>query len=204
MSVWVGISPARWSSNRVGTPEARLEHCLALAERGLACDPPPQPSLRSPVTHARVIGRASGACRRQCNPGSEGKTRSIPHGRHVVWQREAEVVTHQLKILQIRPLGPWLASALASLLVASPEWPTDRLPMSHPSAMLAPPRMKKVARVFASFEESDEADARFYASLRPEQRVEILLDLVARYRESLSEAATRFERVCRVVELHRS
>jgi hypothetical protein len=37
--------------------------------------------------------------------------------------------------------------------------------------------MEKVVRVFSSFEEADEADARYYASLTPEERLRILIDL---------------------------
>ena len=65
------------------------------------------------------------------------------------------------------------------------------------------PSMDKVLQVFQSFEEADEADASYYAELTPQECVDILLDLVKSYRESLGEAAAGFERVCRVDELHR-
>ncbi len=61
--------------------------------------------------------------------------------------------------------------------------------------------MERVIRVFDDFAAADEADRWEYASLTPEQRLEILLDLVARYRESFGEAGEGFERVFRVVEL---
>ncbi|MFO0760569.1 MAG: hypothetical protein U0359_29075 [Byssovorax sp.] len=64
--------------------------------------------------------------------------------------------------------------------------------------------MDKVIQVFQSFEEADEADLAYYAGLTPRERVDILLDLISAYRESLGEAAARLERVCRVVELERS
>jgi len=64
--------------------------------------------------------------------------------------------------------------------------------------------MEPLLAVFDSFAEADRADVEYYAALRPEERLEILLDLIARYRESLGEAAQGFERVHRVTELARS
>jgi hypothetical protein len=64
--------------------------------------------------------------------------------------------------------------------------------------------MDKVLRAFRSFDEADRADEQYYAALTPQERVEILLDLIAKHRESLGEAAERFERVYRVVELSQS
>ncbi|HVJ91424.1 MAG TPA: hypothetical protein VM580_16590 [Labilithrix sp.] len=63
--------------------------------------------------------------------------------------------------------------------------------------------MDKSVQVFHSFEEAERADEAYYASLTPQERVDLLLDLVASYRESMGEAAARFERVCRVIELER-
>jgi hypothetical protein len=63
--------------------------------------------------------------------------------------------------------------------------------------------MQRIVRVFQSFEEAEKADEQYYASLTPNERLEILLELVRRQRESLGEAAARFERVYRVVELSR-
>ena len=63
--------------------------------------------------------------------------------------------------------------------------------------------MERVAQVFRSFEEADEADHRFYASLTPEKRLDLLLELVERYRGDLGEAAERLERVHRITELTR-
>ena len=64
--------------------------------------------------------------------------------------------------------------------------------------------MQGELRVFSSFREAEKADSSFYASLSPQERLEILLDLVARHRESQGEAAERFERVYRIVELSQS
>ena len=63
--------------------------------------------------------------------------------------------------------------------------------------------MERVGQVFRSFEEADRADDAYYASLTPEERLDILLDIIERYRSSLGEAAERFERVHRVIELSR-
>jgi hypothetical protein len=64
--------------------------------------------------------------------------------------------------------------------------------------------MEKVLKVFNSFEEADRADDEYYASLTPQQRVDILLEMIAAYRESLGETGQRLERVYRVVELSKS
>jgi hypothetical protein len=61
--------------------------------------------------------------------------------------------------------------------------------------------MEKELRRFNSFAESDEADRRYYRSLTPEARVEILLEIIARHQESQGEAAEGLARVHRVVEL---
>ena len=59
-------------------------------------------------------------------------------------------------------------------------------------------------QVFHSHAEAEAADRAYYASLRPEERLNLLLEIIAQYRESLGEAAERFERVHRVVELSQS
>lgn len=64
--------------------------------------------------------------------------------------------------------------------------------------------MEKVVKVFSSFEEADRADDEYYASLTPQERVDILLDMIAAYRESLGETGQRLERIYRVVELSES
>jgi hypothetical protein len=58
-------------------------------------------------------------------------------------------------------------------------------------------------QLFHGFEAADRADDEYYAALAPQERLEILLDLVAAYRESTGETSTRFERVCCVTELSR-
>lgn len=62
---------------------------------------------------------------------------------------------------------------------------------------------KHVAK-FSSFEESDRADRQYYESLSPQERLDLLLELVARHVESLGEAGKGFARVHRVIELPRS
>ena len=63
--------------------------------------------------------------------------------------------------------------------------------------------MERVAQVFTSFADADNADEEYYASLPGSERVNVLLDLIEHYRESLGPAADRFERVCQVTELSR-
>ena len=60
---------------------------------------------------------------------------------------------------------------------------------------------KRELRVFSSFQEAEEADTAFYASLSPQECLDLVLDIVARHRESMGEAGKRFERVYRVVNL---
>lgn len=57
-------------------------------------------------------------------------------------------------------------------------------------------------RKFRSLAESDDAEQEYYLTLTPEQRLDILLELVARYRDGLDEAAKGFKRVSRVTQLH--
>jgi len=64
--------------------------------------------------------------------------------------------------------------------------------------------MKRFIGVFNSHEEADRAERAYYASLTPQERLEILLELIAAHRESLGEAAQGFERVHRVIELSQS
>ena len=63
--------------------------------------------------------------------------------------------------------------------------------------------MEGEVRIFSSFREAEEADTAFYASLSPQERLDLLLDLIARHRESIGETTERFERVYRVTELSR-
>ena len=63
--------------------------------------------------------------------------------------------------------------------------------------------MEPVIRKFDSHAQAEAADRDFYRSLTPEQRLEILFELVARYREEHG-CSERLERVYRIVELSRS
>jgi hypothetical protein len=59
--------------------------------------------------------------------------------------------------------------------------------------------VEKVARKFRSFAEADKADREFYQSLLPEQRLEMLCDLIATsYPDEIKQG---LERVCRVIKL---
>jgi hypothetical protein len=62
--------------------------------------------------------------------------------------------------------------------------------------------MENVARKFSSFAESDRADREYYRSLTPEQRVDIVLELMPR--AQIDEAQQGFARVYRIVKLHES
>ena len=63
--------------------------------------------------------------------------------------------------------------------------------------------MEKVARVFASFEEADEADRQAYDRMSPQERIEMLLSLRRMMLKEGDESAERLERVLTVVELPR-
>lgn len=63
--------------------------------------------------------------------------------------------------------------------------------------------MEKIIRTFKSFEEADAADAAYYRSLTPAERLDILLELVKQGR-SCDESEFRLERVYRIVELAKS
>lgn len=64
-------------------------------------------------------------------------------------------------------------------------------------------RVERIVQVFTSFVDADTADDDYYANLTAAERVDVLLELIERYRDSLGEAAERFERVCTVTELPR-
>jgi hypothetical protein len=75
-----------------------------------------------------------------------------------------------------------------------------RLRPSHPTGYNM--SVEKTARVFASFEDADEADARCDAAMSSEERLNILVEL--RDRRHPDAAEQRLARVSRVVELERS
>ena len=58
--------------------------------------------------------------------------------------------------------------------------------------------MEKVVRKFRTFEDAERADREYYASLTPDERMAILLELVQREH---GDASKGLERVYRVVEL---
>jgi len=59
--------------------------------------------------------------------------------------------------------------------------------------------VEKVARKFRSFAEADKADLEFYQSLTPEQRLDILGELIAGANPGGTEQ--RIERVGRIIRL---
>ena len=60
--------------------------------------------------------------------------------------------------------------------------------------------MQRVVRIFDSFEDADRADREYYASLTPQQRLELLLDLIQANTDD-DENQQGFARVHRIVEL---
>lgn len=55
--------------------------------------------------------------------------------------------------------------------------------------------------VYRSFEEAEAAERAYYLSLTPQERLDILLELIAREAEATGEAEQRLARVHRVVAL---
>jgi len=64
--------------------------------------------------------------------------------------------------------------------------------------------MDRRVQVFRGFDEADRADEEYYASLTPQQRVDLLLELIAARNMSTGEAAVPFLQVHRVVPLSES
>jgi len=62
--------------------------------------------------------------------------------------------------------------------------------------------MDKVAQKFHSHREAKQADYAYYQSLAPQDRLNLLLDLVAQ--EQPHEAQSGLARICSVTQLHRS
>jgi hypothetical protein len=60
--------------------------------------------------------------------------------------------------------------------------------------------MKRVVKKFGAFEEQQKADRAYYRSLTPQQRLDILLEMIETYRDGLDEAERGLTRVCRVSE----
>ena len=63
--------------------------------------------------------------------------------------------------------------------------------------------MEKVARIFASFEEADDADRQAYDRMSPQERIDMLLSLRRMMVKEGDESAERLERVLTVVKLPR-
>jgi hypothetical protein len=63
-------------------------------------------------------------------------------------------------------------------------------------------QVEKVVRIFRSFQEADEADARADAHLSPEERLKLVIEL--RDRRHPDAVKQGLARVCRVVELESS
>ena len=61
--------------------------------------------------------------------------------------------------------------------------------------------MDSTVRIFKSHEEADKADREYYRSLTPQQRLDLLLELVETYNDALRQ---EFERVYRITKLERS
>ena len=61
--------------------------------------------------------------------------------------------------------------------------------------------MERVAQVFRSHEEADRATREYYRSLTPAQRLDILLELIARARADNHDAEQGLARVYRIVKL---
>jgi hypothetical protein len=62
--------------------------------------------------------------------------------------------------------------------------------------------MEKVGRKFKSFAEAEQAERDYYRSLTPQQRLDLMLDIIRQ--GAPDEAFQRLERVCRIVKLHES
>ncbi len=60
--------------------------------------------------------------------------------------------------------------------------------------------MDKVVRKFGSFAEAEKADREYYRSLTGQQRLDILLELIASVQDTEDEAAKGFERVYRIIK----
>lgn len=63
--------------------------------------------------------------------------------------------------------------------------------------------MEKVVRVFKSFEEAEAADRAYYRSLTPEQRLEILFELITPDEGCDEAPEERLQRVYRITQRNR-
>lgn len=61
--------------------------------------------------------------------------------------------------------------------------------------------MEKVVKLFGSFSQAEEEDKLFYRSLTPEQRLDILLTLIAQRQATQTHETTEgFKRVYRIIK----
>lgn len=60
--------------------------------------------------------------------------------------------------------------------------------------------MEKKIQFFKTFAEAEAADKKYYQSLTPAQRIEILLILRKRYKSAEDESRGRLKRVCRIIK----
>lgn len=63
--------------------------------------------------------------------------------------------------------------------------------------------MEKVVRVFRSFEEADRANRAEYRRMTPEQRLDVMLEIIRAYTSDLDEASQGLARVYRVFKRRR-
>jgi hypothetical protein len=61
--------------------------------------------------------------------------------------------------------------------------------------------MQRTVAKFSSHQEAERATLEYYRSLTPEQRLDILLELIEASRKEGDAASERFERVYRIVKL---
>jgi hypothetical protein len=64
--------------------------------------------------------------------------------------------------------------------------------------------IERTVQKFSSHDEAERAEREYYNSLSPEQRVEVLLELMNRARDLTDPASQRIERVYRIVKLKSS
>jgi hypothetical protein len=62
--------------------------------------------------------------------------------------------------------------------------------------------VEKAIRIFSSFDEADEADARAHASMSPEERLQLVIELSDRRHPDAANQG--LARVCKVIERERS
>ena len=61
--------------------------------------------------------------------------------------------------------------------------------------------MEKIIKIYDSQEQAEEEEHKYYASLTPDKRVEILLDLISNYASTYYDGFTeRLQRVHRIID----